>query len=123
MQGADAAHVRLDLTQLGRVELHQPLDAVTDPASLQLGEPVELGVVDRDDELAAPLQRDGVLLAERFEQALTLATERRLQRAGGVVEAGMHDSRVVAALVDRDLGLLVEQRQPQARRAVEQCKR
>ena len=35
----------------------------------------------------------------------------------------MHDSRVVAALVDRDLGLLVEQRQPQARRALEQCER
>ena len=101
----------------------RPSMPVPGSAPLQLGEPVELGLVDRDDELAAPLRAGSRAPGRTSRAGPSLAAQRRLQRAGRVVEAGMHDSRVVAALVDRDRRFLVEQRQPKARRSLEQRER
>ena len=52
--------VRLDLAQLLWPEPPQAGHAVGQPAPLELVEPVELGLVERDDQLSAALERNPV---------------------------------------------------------------
>jgi hypothetical protein len=73
-----------------RLELRDPLGAdllqtghpVGFRAVLQGGEPWQLPLVERDDQLAAALDRDAVGLGKPLEIGLPLTTERRLERAG-----------------------------------------
>src|SRR5690349_4275972 len=58
---AQAAHVRLDLAQLIRVEEPQPLDAVRPRPLGECRQPAELALLHGDDELAAARKRDPAL--------------------------------------------------------------
>jgi hypothetical protein len=108
VQRGDAARVRLDLTQAGAVEAPQARHAVRVPAPLELVEARQLGLVERDDHLAAALVRDLVALAVLVQLARALDAEPRLQRPGRVVDPGVHYAAVVAGLVTPDAVLLLE---------------
>ena len=83
----------------------------------------QLGLVEGDHELAAAFERDAVRLGERFELLLALAAERRLERPGRVVQAGVEDAAVVPALVAGEFRLLLDDRQPQVGALLEEAVR
>src|SRR5262249_22638676 len=66
-------------------------------APLQRLELSDLGGIVRDDQLAALRVRHLVALAELVEQMTSFDAEPRLQRAGGIVDAGVDDAAVVGA--------------------------
>jgi hypothetical protein len=49
-----------------------------------------------------------VLGGESLKQPDSASAKSRLQRAGRVIQAGVHHSAVASGLVNRDLGLLLE---------------
>src|SRR3970040_356483 len=69
----------------------------------------------RDDDLAAQLVADAVLVAEAHQLLSAGDAVLRLQRAGRVVDAGVDDAAVVAALVRRQRLFLLDDADPQAR--------
>ena len=85
-----------------------PATPLARAAALELVEAGQLGLVERDDQLAAALGGDRVALAERVQLARAADAQLRLQRAGRVVDAGVDDAGVAAGLVAADLVLLVE---------------
>src|ERR671935_2277875 len=87
---------------------------------LELVEAFELGGVERDDELAAALDRDVVALAERVELRRAVDAQPRLERPRRVVDAGVDDAAVVAGLVRAELGLAVDHGEAEARVAPQQ---
>ncbi len=68
-------------------------------------------------------ERDPVRLGEAFDLALALPAQPRLERAGGVVQAGVEDPAVVARLVRRQLRLLLDDGQTEAGPSAEQLMR
>ena len=70
--------MRLDLPQPAAVEPLQPRHAVLAPAPLELVEPPELAGVARDDQLAAALVGDAVLVAVLVEEPCALHAQLRL---------------------------------------------
>jgi hypothetical protein len=104
----------LDLADLGRGHPPQTTYAVRATPRLELVQPRQLALLQRYDQLAAALVRDRVLVAELVHEPRALDAESSLQRARSVVDAAVDDSGVVAGLVPGDLGLLVDDRQPQA---------
>jgi hypothetical protein len=68
-----------------------------------------------DDDLADGIDADPVLGAELLHQARTLDAEPRLVRARLVVDPGVDDAAVVAGLVRREAGFLLQDHQPQGR--------
>ena len=87
-----------------RPDLLEALDAVGHrPARGERRKPRQLVLVQRDDELAAVLEGDAVLLGERLHRRLALAAQARLERPGRVVQAGVQHAAVVARLVRRQL--------------------
>src|SRR6202035_2609619 len=97
VQRADAADGRLDLGDLLRADLPdgQP---VGPPALGQAGQAGQLAVPGGDDQLAGLPVRDLVRLRELHHGQPSRGAEPRLQAAWLVVEAGVDDPGVVAAL-------------------------
>ena len=93
--------------------------------SCSVGEPRQLALVERDDQLSAALERDVVRLGERLDRGLALAAQLRLERPRLVVQAGVQDAAVVAGLVGRELGLLLHDREAQRWPSLQQpiCRR
>ena len=104
--------VRLDLAQPRGVEPPQPRHAVGDPAPLELVEPGQLVLAERDDQLPARVVADPALLAVGAQLAHPLDAQPRLERAGHVVDPGVDDARVVAGLVRADAVLALEHDDP-----------
>jgi hypothetical protein len=117
VQRRDPAGVRLDLAQAVGVEPAQPRHAVLTAAALELVEPGELAVVAGHDQLAAPLERDAVLLAVRVQLARALHAQACLQRPRRVVDPRVHDAAVVPGLVLRDGALALEHHHARVRTA------
>src|SRR5262249_15508605 len=90
VEGVDAAHVRLELGALVRVD---PTDreAVLAAALEQLLEAGAFALVCGDDELAADPVRDPVPVGELDQRTPAIAAEARLQAAGCVVQTGVED--------------------------------
>jgi hypothetical protein len=105
--------VRLELPELVAADRPEPLHPVLRPTALELGEPGQLRLVERDHDLAAALVRDLVLVREALHLGLALSAEPGLQRPGPVVEPGVEHARVVPALVRRELRLLLHHREAQ----------
>ena len=110
---ADAGRMGLELTDALGPDLLEAGDLVGHRALADGREGRKLGRVERDDELAGPLDRDAALVAVRLQVALALATEARLQRAGRVVQPGVEHAAVVAGLMARDVRLLLDERDAQ----------
>src|SRR5262249_29702730 len=102
--------VRLELTNLSRVEPPETRNAVRLPSPLELTQPWNLALVDRDDELPALDVRQPALRAVGTEQLDAETAEARLQGAGRVVDPGVDDTARAAGLVRGDLRLLLEDR-------------
>ena len=75
---------------------------------MDIVEPCQVALVRRDDDLAAALRRDPVLLAVGVQRPASLHAQSRFQRAGGVVDPGVDDAAVVPRLVCGDPVLLLE---------------
>ena len=110
VQAGDAVHVRLDLAQLGAGQPTHAGHAVGPGLLLDRAEPVLLDLVEGDEHLAARVVPDAVLLAELPQHPDALAAQGRLERAGLVVETGVHDAAVAAGLVCREPVLLLPER-------------
>ena len=109
VQRGDTGDVRLQLAQ-SLVSDPFRVHAVGDRAFLELVEPRQLALVDRDDDLAALLERHVVLGAELLHLEPAAHAHRRLLRTGPVVDAGVQDAGVPTGLVLREARLLLEDR-------------
>jgi hypothetical protein len=112
MERRDPGGVWLDGGQLIGSDPPQPGDAVGAAPRLEVVKPGELGRVAGDDDLATPLKRHAALLAELVHLASTVDAQPGLERAGLVVDAGMHHTRVVAGLVGSEPRLALEEGDP-----------
>ena len=83
----------------------------------------QLRLVARDDQLAALLERDAVLLAVGVQVARALHAQPRLERAGRVVDAGVDHAAVAAGLVLGDLALALEHHHARVRAAPQELAR
>src|SRR3954468_5066624 len=122
-RGGGAGGLGLDRGVLVAAEAAQAGDAVRLPAALELVQAGQLGLVERDDQLAAALSDDLVLLAEQVQVARAADAQLRLQRSRDVVDARVDDAGVVAGLVAGDLRLLVDHRDRLARVPVRELAR
>ena len=120
---ATPARVRLQLRQLAAVQPPQPRHAVGAPAALELRQGGQLVRLGGDHHLAAALVLDAVALAVLVQEPRALHAQPRLQRPGGVVDAGVHHAAVAAGLVRGQLGFLLEHPDRQARVALGQLAR
>ncbi len=100
--GREAGGVRLETADLLRSDAAHALKAVGRSPPLQLVETRQLLGIGGDDQLAAALVGDSLLGAEAVERPCALDAEPRLEGARLVVEAGVDDAAVVAALVGGD---------------------
>ena len=85
VEGAEATDVRLDLAHRGRSELADALDSVRDRPLAEGGQARQLLLARGDDQLAAALEGDAVLVGEGVGRVFPSAHRRALQRAGRVV--------------------------------------
>ena len=108
VQARDGGGVRLELAQLVALDPPQPGHGVRRASSLELAQPLELGLVDRDDELPALVVGEAALRAVGAQQLDAAPAQARLQRPGRVVDARVDDAAVAAGLVQRDVVLLLE---------------
>ena len=99
-----AAGVRLDLGDLAAVNPAQARDLVLATPALQLVESRQLGLVRGDDQLAVAARLDPALVAVGVEQPRALDAEPRLERARGVVDAGVDHPARVRGLVGGESG-------------------
>jgi hypothetical protein len=102
VKGRDAAGVGLDLADLVLVQPPQAGDPVGLAAELELGEAGQLRLVDGDDQLAVALEGQALCRAVLGEESRPLDAEPRLQRARGVVDAGVDDAARMPRLVGGD---------------------
>ena len=107
-QRGDARHVRLELAQLRSAQPPDVRHAVSERAPFEFPQLDRLGLVPRDHQLAALVIGQPALGAVRAEQADAAAAQRRLGRARGIVDSGVHDPGVVAGLVGGYRLLLLE---------------
>ena len=114
VERAKASHVRLDLPDPLRPDLFQPLDSIRLSPPLQLGQARQLQLLEGDDELSARLVWDAVLGCEALQLRLPFPAEPGLERARPVIDAGVDDAGVVAALMEGQLRLLLQDREPDA---------
>jgi len=84
-----------------------------DGAFAERSQPAELRGVDGDDQLARMVDRDAVCLREGLDLGLPLATQSSLERSRLVVQPGVEHAAVVTRLVGRELGLLLQDRDPE----------
>src|SRR5262245_48115209 len=75
-------HVRLPLAAERAIDDGEPFDAIGHASCEQLLELRDLGLMVRDDQLAAALMWHAMVCAELVEKATTLDAEPRLERAG-----------------------------------------
>src|SRR3954471_24642928 len=100
--------MRLDLAESLRPDPLKAGDAVRLSAPLEFVEPTQLRLPGRDDDLPVSLRIDSVGGAVVVEPRGPLDAEPRLQRPGGVVDAGVDHPAGVAALVGGDPGVALE---------------
>jgi len=108
----NAARVWLDLRDLPSVENLEALQPILPAALEQRMHTRDLVVLDGNDQLAALVVIDAVLLAERDHLLEPPHGEAGLLRTGAIVQAGVHDAGVVRRLMLADVALLLEERDP-----------
>jgi hypothetical protein len=108
MQATDAGHIGLDLLQVSLVDELDTRDAVRLRPPMKLVESIELRLCRRNDELAAALVRDALLVAVPVQLGAALDAEASLQRARRVVDPGVDDPAVATGLVRGDPRLLLQ---------------
>jgi hypothetical protein len=107
-QRGSCGNVRLALTQKGEVDHLEPANAVGETLSRQGLELPEFTGIRGDYELAAAIVRDVVRLAEPVQPLGPLDAQPRLERARGIVDAGVNDAAVVGAGFHPRTGMLLD---------------
>ena len=115
--------VRLQLAELVRIQPANVRHAVRLRAPLELAQPLELALVEGDDDLPALDVADVALLAVRAQEPDPASAELRLERSRRVVDAGVRDPAVPTRLVSRDRGLLLQDRDDRVRPELRQAAR
>src|ERR1043166_2422049 len=87
----------------------ETLKSIRKPATMKLVEPRYLLLAGGDDDFPAQLVGDIVLIAEFNERFPTGHAGAGFERTGAIVKSGMNDAAIVAGLVLREIGFLVEQ--------------
>ena len=113
VEGAQAGAVGLDLPQLLGSDHADPFDAVGPGPSVQLLQARDLLRAGGDDDLAAEVVADALLVAELQQRLLPGHARLRFHRPRPVVDAGVEHAAVVAGLVRAELRLLLQQGAPQ----------
>ncbi len=106
--------MRLDLPNLVRLDHPNALAAIGGGPTLKFGQPRQLRLVGRHDQLAAEAIRDCLLFAVSDQLGRAGDAKPGLERAGLVVDAGVDDAAVVPGLMLPDLCLLLEHDQSRA---------
>lgn len=114
----DPGGVGFDLADLFRAEEFQAGQAVLLAAGVEVVEAREFGLFGGDDELAADLVADAVLLAKGHHLADAVDGHTGFSRAWLVVETSVEDPGVVAGLVPADAGFFLEDGDPGMGQAV-----
>ncbi len=122
-QRRHAAHVRLDLAHLLAAQPAQAFEAVGSAALLEAAQTRHFAFIGRHHQLAADLVRHTMLLAECHHLADSGYRQPRFSRAGLVIETAVQDAAVVAGLVPPDSGLLFEQSDARAGKALSETVR
>jgi hypothetical protein len=112
--------VRLQGAGLGLIQALD-LDAIDAPALLQGGQARVLLGIARDDELAAALQGQAALGAERLPSGVAVAGEARLEALSAVIDPAVQHTAVAAAGMLAEAGLFVDEGQVGARVALLEC--
>ena len=108
MEGAQAGGGGFQLVQFAGAELANVGHAVGGAALGQVGETIELRLPRRDDDLAAALVGDVVLLAELQHLLGPADRQPGLGGAGAVVEPAVDDAAVVAGLMLADIRFFLQ---------------
>ncbi len=119
----EARRVRLPLPNPFRPHLLEPGDAVGAPSLEERVEGAQVALRDCHDELPVDSVGDAVGVAEAQEAPAALEAEAGLERARFVVDPGVDDAAVVAGLVARDHGFLLQDREPQVRSTLQELAR
>ena len=107
VQGDESGRMRFELADLARPDAAQARHAVLPGRPLERVQATDLVGVDGDDQLAAGVEGQPVLGAVVLEQPPAAGAQLGLEAARPVVDAGVHDPRVVAGLVGADARLLL----------------
>ena len=99
--------MRLNLVDPFWSDLLEALDAVGGSALPERHQSRDLRLVERHDQLAAMAVGDAVFIREAFELSLAFSTQSGLEGSRGVVEARVQHARVVAGLMEAELGFLL----------------
>ena len=102
-----AAYFGFELTQLGRGKGDEVIDTVQLRLLTVLGEGLDLRLIGRDDDLADPPMRNRVLGAVLIECTPARHAQPCLERAAGIIDAGVYDLGVAGTGVGTEsrLGL------------------
>src|SRR5207302_5118164 len=98
-QCGEPGDLGLELPQLLPPELPDAREPIRSAAPLQLRQRRELCWTCGDDELAIAPVRDAFVGAEPEQRVPSLTAHPRLEAVGRVIQAGMNDAAVMAALV------------------------
>jgi hypothetical protein len=110
VEPGDALHVRLDVAQLLSPEEAHAGYAVRHGSLVDVIQPSALDLVECDEQLPALVVRDAAPCAELAQHRHAAPTQGRLERAGRVVEAGVHHAAVAPGLMLGERVLLLQQR-------------
>ena len=119
----NAGGVWLNLVDALRPHLLEAFDPVGLGPRLERGQPRQLRLVQRHDELARERDGDPALGAVALHEALACTAEQCLLRARRVVQPRVDDAGVVPGLVGRNLRLALQHRNPQTGPLLEQAQR
>ena len=110
--GGEASDIRFTVFDFSLVEPAEAFEAVGGATIEELSEAGDFVLGDGDDEFAADLMGNVVLFAELNHSPDAIDGELGFERARLIVEAGVEDAAVVAALVLADLGFLLDDGDP-----------
>lgn len=114
-QSPDAGHVRLDLPDPFRSDFLEAVDAIGGAPLLERRQARELILVEGNDQFSAMAVGNAVVVGEALELELPFSTKPRLEGSRGVVESRVQHARVVAGLMDAEVGFLLNDCHAQGR--------
>ena len=105
---------RLDLPEIILAEKRHAVDAVRPGPHVKIVEAGQIALVRRDNDLAATLRRDSVLLAVGVQRSASLHAQPRFERARSVVDPRVDNAAVMPRLVCGDPVFLLENEDAEA---------
>ena len=114
-QSSNAGNVRLDLPDPLRSDNLEAVDAIGCAPLLERHQTRDLRLVEGNNQLSAMAVGNAVVVGKAFELELPFPTKPRLEGSRGVVESRVQHARVVAGLMDAEVGFLLNDCHAQGR--------